>query len=152
MIENWRKYMAKISKRTIIRIQVMKILFIADIDNISMLEALEHAKNGILDNDEINENKEVFVETEHLVEYINKNIVDIDTLISHTLVNYTIERLNAVDKAIVRLATAELLRKEIDKKVIINEALEITKLYSDTGDHKAVSFNNKLLDNISKKL
>ena len=144
--------MAKISKRTIIRIQVMKILFIADVDNISMLEALEHAKSGILDNDEINENKEVFKETEHLVEYINKNIVDIDNLISHTLVNYTIERLNSVDKAIVRLATAELLRKEIDKKIIINEALEITKLYSDTGDHKAVSFNNKLLDNISKKL
>ena len=144
--------MTKISKRTIIRIQVMKILFIADVDNISMLEALEHAKSGILDNDEINENKEVFIETEHLVEYINKNIVDIDNLISHTLVNYTIERLNSVDKAIVRLATAELLRKEIDKKIIINEALEITKLYSDTGDHKAVSFNNKLLDNISKKL
>jgi N utilization substance protein B len=144
--------MAKISKRTIIRIQVMKILFIADVDNISMLEALEHAKSGILDNDEINENKEVFKETEVLVDYIYRNIVDIDNLISHTLVNYTIERLNSVDKAIVRLATAELLRKEIDKKIIINEALEITKLYSDTGDHKAVSFNNKLLDNISKKL
>ncbi len=144
--------MTKISKRTIIRIQVMKILFIADVDNISMLEALEHAKSGILDNDEINENKEVFKETEVLVDYIYRNIVDIDTLISHTLVNYTIERLNSVDKAIVRLATAELLRKEIDKKIIINEALEITKLYSDTGDHKAVSFNNKLLDNISKKL
>ena len=33
-----------------------------------------------------------------------------------------------------------------------DEALEITKEYSDQGDHKAVAFNNRLLDNISKHL
>ena len=42
--------------------------------------------------------------------------------------------------------------KKLDKRIIINEALEITKLYSDQGDHKATSFNNRLLDNISKKI
>ena len=144
--------MKKLGKRTILRIQAMKILFIADIDEISVDEALANAKGGVLDNDEINENSEITEEAIKLLEYINDNLDKIDALISETLVNYTIERLNTVDKAIVRLATAELMLKELDKKIIIDEALEITKLYSDTGDHKAVSFNNRLLDNISKKI
>ena len=144
--------MKKLSKRTIIRIQAMKILFISDIDEISVDEALNNARSGILDNDDINENKEVLEDAIGLLEFINDNLEKIDSIISDTLVNYTIERLNTVDKAIVRLATAEMLMNKIDKKIIINEALEITKLYSDTGDHKAVSFNNRLLDNISKKI
>lgn len=144
--------MKKIGKRTILRIQAMKILFIADIDEISVDEALSNAKGGILDNDEINENSEITEEAIKLLTYINNNLEKINSIISNTLVNYTIERLNTVDKAIVRLATAEMLLGEIDKKIIIDEALEITKLYSDTGDHKAVSFNNRLLDNISKKI
>ena len=56
-----------------------------------------------------------------------------------------------VDKAIIRLAVAEML-SGTDKKVAINEALEITKEFSDQGDHKATSFNNKLLDTISKNI
>ena len=144
--------MEKLSKRTIIRIQAMKILFISDIDEISVDEALNNARSGILDNDDINENKEVLEDAIGLLEFINDNLEKIDSIISDTLVNYTIERLNTVDKAIVRLATAEMLMNKIDKKIIINEALEITKLYSDTGDHKAVSFNSRLLDNISKKI
>lgn len=144
--------MKKLGKRSISRIQIMKILFIADIDDISVNEALENAKGGVLDNDDINENKEISEETIKILNFINDNLENIDNIISSTLVNYTIERLNTVDKAIVRLATAEMMMKEIDKKIIIDEALEITKLYSDTGDHKAVSFNNRLLDNISKKI
>ncbi len=144
--------MKKLGKRSILRIQIMKILFIADIDEISVNEALEHAKAGVLDNDEINENKEISEEAIKILNFINDNLNKIDDIISNTLVNYTIERLNTVDKAIIRLATAEMMMAEIDKKIIIDEALEITKLYSDTGDHKAVSFNNRLLDNISKKI
>ena len=144
--------MKQLGKRSILRIQIMKILFIADIDEISVLEALEHAKSGVLDNDEINENKEISDEAVKIINFINDNMAKIDELISSTLVNYTIERLNTVDKAIIRLATAEMLMGEVDSKIIIDEALEITKLYSDTGDHKAVGFNNRLLDNISKKI
>ena len=84
------------------------------------------------------------------LEYIEGNLEKIDGIISSALHNYSLARLNLVDKAIIRLATAELLLKETDKKIIINEALEITKEYSDMGDHKATAFNNRLLDNISK--
>ncbi|UKI49679.1 MAG: hypothetical protein L6U99_13820 [Clostridium sp.] len=50
----------------------------------------------------------------------------VDQIIEMALENYSISRLNAVDRAIIRLATAEMYLGE-DKRVAINEALEITK-------------------------
>lgn len=82
---------------------------------------------------------------------VEGKIVQIDTIISSCLENYTIDRLNQVDKAILRLATAELLAGTA-KSIVINEALEITREFSDQGDNKAVRFNNKLLDKIVDKL
>lgn len=81
----------------------------------------------------------------------HENLAKIDEIIRGALEHYTIDRLNLVDKAIIRLAVSEMLGTE-PREVIINEALEITKLYSDQGDHKATSFNNRLLDNINKML
>lgn len=79
------------------------------------------------------------------------NLPQIDQIISDSLVNYTLSRLNAVDRAILRLATYELINKE-PKAVVINEALELTHEFSDTGDRKAVKFNNRVLDTIANKL
>ena len=86
-----------------------------------------------------------------LLKLVEGKIAQIDTIISVCLENYTIDRLNQVDKAIIRLATAELLAGT-PKGIVINEALEITREYSDQGDNKAVRFNNKLLDKIVNKL
>lgn len=76
---------------------------------------------------------------------------EIDSLISTSLTNYNINRLNIVDRAIIRLATYEML-SGTPANIAINEALEITKEFSDEGNHKAVSFNNKLLDSIKKNI
>ena len=58
--------------------------------------------------------------------------------------------LNYVDRAIIRLAVSELLDGDLAKDIIINEALELTKEYSNLDDDKQVKFNNRLLDNISQ--
>lgn len=77
----------------------------------------------------------------------------IDEIISQNLVNYKIERLSFLDLAIIRFATYELLyKKDLHFTIIINEAIELTKKYSDLGDKKASAFNNKLLDNIKTYL
>ena len=122
-----------------IRIVIMQALYTADFNELSMYEAL-----CVVMDDEPNDTALRYLN------YIEENLEKIDGIISSALHNYSLARLNLVDKAIIRLATAELLMKETDKKIIINEALEITKEYSDMGDHKAAAFNNKLLDNISK--
>ncbi|MFR0368066.1 transcription antitermination factor NusB [Candidatus Phytoplasma palmae] len=94
--------------------------------------------NEIPDYHTIYEDKTVF-------KYIIDNIVLIDKIIQKNLYNYDINRLNKVDKAIIRLATLELLEKKISHKIIINEAIKITKEYSSLMDNKQYKFNNKIL-------
>lgn len=88
-------------------------------------------------------------------EVINGMIDDlehIDFLISSTIKNYTIDRLNLVDLAIIRVAVYALL-KEIDPaEIVINEAIELSKEYTDLDDEKQHKFNNSLIDNIYKKI
>lgn len=117
------------------RIEAMKILYTLDMNN-SLDEKNVESEDAVA--------KELAINT-------IREVQKIDFIISVCLKNYTLNRLNLVDKAIVRLATAELL-KGTDKKIVINEALELTKEYSDQGDHKAVSFNNRLLDTISVRM
>ena len=86
-----------------------------------------------------------------IVNYVVANLESVDALISKSLVNYRINRLSYVDRAIIRIATAEMLLK-LPVTIAINEALEIVKVYSDQGDGAAVRFINKVLDNISKNI
>ncbi|HEY8364368.1 MAG TPA: transcription antitermination factor NusB [Haloplasmataceae bacterium] len=80
---------------------------------------------------------------------VRDNKDKIDEIISKNLENYRIERLSYIDLAIIRFATYELLFDNVTPfPIIINEAIEITKKYSDLGDHKACAFNNRLLDKI----
>lgn len=122
------------------RIKAMQLLYNADFNNITIEEAIKNVS-------EENKNSDIM----NFLNMVNSNIDKIDELINKSIVNYSLDRLNMVDKAIIRLAVAEML-SGTDKKVAINEALEITKEFSDQGDHKATSFNNKLLDNISKNI
>ena len=70
------------------------------------------------------------------------------------LINPGIERdmqeINPVERAILRLATFELKeRKDIPYRVVINEAVDLTKKYGAEQGHK---FVNSVLDKLSKKL
>ncbi|ACD53940.1 transcription antitermination factor NusB [Clostridium botulinum] len=80
---------------------------------------------------------------------VENNKDNIDEAISKNLCNWKIDRISKVNLCILRLAVYELLHdEEIPNRVAINEALEITKKYS---DEKSVSFINGVLDNILKK-
>ncbi len=96
------------------------------------------------------ENKEKLEKDNCFFEVLTK-LQEIDYVISNTLTGYTIERLSFLDRAIIRYATYEMLYTEVPKAVIINEAIEITKTYSDIDD-KQKAFTNRLLDNIRKSI
>ncbi|WP_323847522.1 MAG: transcription antitermination protein NusB [Phytoplasma sp.] len=93
-----------------------------------------------LSNQNFNEVKNILI-LEHIIE----NICLIDKIINKNLYGYGINRLNKVDKAIIRLATLELLEKQNSHQIIINEAIELSKEYSTLSDGKQYKFNNKLL-------
>lgn len=77
---------------------------------------------------------------------VENNKDDIDKIIQENLHNWKLERISKVNLSILRLATYELLYdKEVPRGVAINEALEITRRYS---DEKSVAFINGVLDKI----
>jgi transcription antitermination protein NusB len=77
-------------------------------------------------------------------------LTPIDLMISNHLENYSLNRLSYIDRAILRLATYELKTKGLEKEIVINEALNLTKEFSNLEDDKQRKFNNKVLDQIAK--
>ena len=74
----------------------------------------------------------------------------IDEIIKNSLINWTIDRVSKVNLTIVRLAIAEMLYiNDVPEVVAINEAIELTKKYS---DDKSVSFVNGALDKAFKNI
>ncbi len=90
--------------------------------------------------------------TDESVKGVTSNLNKIDEIIVANLINWKIKRLSYVDRAIIRFATYELYYTETAHEIVINEALNLTRKYSDEGDSKMVGFTNKVLDNIKKYL
>lgn len=79
------------------------------------------------------------------VEGIIKNQKEINKLANKYMNNWTIDRLNKVDKAILSLAIYELMYTDTPSVVSINEAIELSKKYSEEAVTKMV---NGVLDKI----
>ena len=69
----------------------------------------------------------------------------LDNKIAPHLKDWTIDRLLKSDRIILRMSTYELLNSETPQKVIINEAVELAKQFSDDDHYK---FINGVLSNI----
>jgi N utilization substance protein B len=81
------------------------------------------------------------------VQLVTTNKVKIDEIIRTVVENYVPERINPVDRAILRLGAAEIMfDKEMPAAVAINEAVEISQKFSSTDSSK---FINGILDKIS---
>jgi len=77
------------------------------------------------------------------------NYDEIETLISKNLKNWKLSRLSKVDHTNLLLAVNELcFDQNAPKKVVINEAIEISKKF---GSQDSSSFINGVLDSIANK-
>ena len=79
-----------------------------------------------------------------------ENKVDIDNLINAQAKNWRTLRMASADKNILRMGIYELVfsKDKIDAAVIINEAVDLARLY---GDEESYKFVNAILDAIYKK-
>ena len=106
----------------------------------------EYLLDGYWSGKEITENVKEF--SNNIVEGVIKNLSMIDNKISQSASNWSIERMAAVDRNILRMATYELLFiNDIPVKVTLNEAIEIAKRY---GGDDSGAFVNGILDRILK--
>lgn len=96
----------------------------------------------------ITEEDREFIYTEFSGTY--QNLEKIDNVISNNLKGWTMNRLNKVDLAILRLALYEIMyADDIPKSVSVNEAIELCKEYSSDD---APGFINGVLGIIAKEL
>lgn len=80
---------------------------------------------------------------------VPRHIDEIDALIS-PLVDRSIDEIDAVERAALRLATYELLRHpEIPYRVIINESIELVKMF---GAEQGYRFINGILDKLAEEI
>ena len=88
------------------------------------------------------------VKNEFVSEIVNgviKNQKEINNIANKHLKNWTIDRLNQVDQAILSMGIYELRYTETPSIVSINEAIELSKKYSDEDVTKMI---NGVLDSI----
>jgi N utilization substance protein B len=77
-------------------------------------------------------------------------VANLDPVISEAADNWRIERMNVMDRLILRLAVYEFLHEGgTPSKVIINEALELARTFSNDD---SVRFINGILDAIRRRL
>ena len=77
-------------------------------------------------------------------------LTEIDALLTNALQNWDLRRLGAVDRAILRLAVAEMLtHPDIPPAVTINEAIEIARNLAST---ESARFANGVLDRVRKEI
>ncbi|WP_144486502.1 transcription antitermination factor NusB [Bacillus pumilus] len=127
-------------KRRTAREKALQTLFQIDVSNIDPKEAITHA----LDEQE----SDPFFE--ELVFGVLEQKDKLDNMISQHLVNWKLDRIANVDRAILRLSVYEMVYQEdIPVSVSMNEAIELAKLF---GDDKAPKFVNGVLSNIKNDL
>lgn len=135
------------ANRTITRENAMRVLY-----QIFLYKKnkIDYTTNGVIeeymDNIPLEERKMINTEfLKELVEGVLNNINDIDNNISKYLENWTIDRLGLTDQAIIRISVYELLYTNTPNLVCINEAIELSKKYSDEKVSKMI---NGVLDKI----
>ena len=85
-----------------------------------------------------------------LAEGVAASVATIDPMIAESAEHWRLERMNVLDRLILRMAIYELLHEpDTPGKVVINEALELARTFS--GDD-AIRFVNGVLDAVRRKL
>ena len=131
------------------REEVFKLVFETEVTE-STSDKLKQDFEIYLQNDEefvaiLNENQLEFIRDS--INGIAKNYEDIKDIIKKNTKNWAYERIGIVERALLIVATYEILFKNTPIEVIANEIVELAKEY---GNEKSYEFVNGVLANIEK--
>ena len=119
-----------------LREAVFKILFQVENTELDYKELLELEQEEIVNSSYVNTT---------LTEIIDK-LEEIDNIISNNLKDWKLDRLSKMDRQILRISAYEILHSDIPYKVSINEAVELSKKYSEKDE--SFKFINGVLKGI----
>jgi len=126
----------------------LRTLYAYDVDSACSWEDM---LSSIAENDQLQLGPKVIKYAKTLVGAAVKNRESIDAVIAKKAVNWELRRMAAVDRNVLRMATAELIhiKEQVPFKVVIDEAVELAKTY---GTDDSGKFVNGILDSIRKEL
>ncbi|HDR00062.1 MAG TPA: transcription antitermination factor NusB [candidate division WOR-3 bacterium] len=132
------------TQRRLAREAALEVLYRLDLvgdEPDEVIEEIVHRRNP---SDEAEEH------LRRLIDTVIKNQAAIDQVVRDHLQRWRFERLRCLDRALLRLACAELVYlADVPPKVTINEAVDIARKY---GDDDSGKFVNGVLDGIYRGL
>jgi N utilization substance protein B len=126
----------------------VQMLYQWEVGKVSIVEVGQTFWTGPAASDPVAEELRVFATK--LATGVAGTVADVDPMIAEAAQNWRLERMNVLDRLILRLAVYEFLHEpDTPAKVIINEALELARTFS-TDD--SVRFINGVLDAVRRTL
>ncbi|MBT2687040.1 transcription antitermination factor NusB [Bacillus sp. ISL-47] len=128
-------------KRRTAREKALQALFQIDVSQAEPESAIEHVLEGAPNDEYLSK----------LVSGVSQYKETIDAEIKKHLEKWTLERLATVDRNLLRLSVFELLylSEDVPANVVLDEAIEIAKLY---GDEQSSKFINGVLSKVKEEL
>ncbi len=125
-------------KRHEARAKALQVLFQLDSTELPVEEAIEH----------VLEEQETDTFLEQLVRGTIEHKEQIDAALEEKLEKWTLSRLPKIERTVLRLSVYELLyMQDAPERVVLNEAIELCKVY---GDEKSSKFVNGVLSKFTK--
>jgi N utilization substance protein B len=119
-------------KRRKARELALQTLFQIDLSEANPTDALQHVL------EEANEKEDSFLSS--IVTNFVEHKEEIDKTLASNIESWTIDRLGNVDRNILRIALVEInYLEDAPKSVVINEAIEIAKIYGDDDSSKFIN-------------
>jgi len=130
-----------VATRHQVRETIVGILYASDIGN----EGIDKFVDDLFEEKKIRNNQLEFAK--ELYSGVKINLDSVDEVINGYLKEWSLKEIGNIERAILRLATYEILHSDLDDAVVINEAIELAKKLSNDTSPK---FINGVLDAVMK--
>ena|SRR3990167_9414787 len=114
---------------------LLQLLFAWEVGDPSLeliMDAVEVSKKNVLD-------------VEGWLQKLLVHIQKIDDILTHSSHSYSLERISLIDKNVLRIAIFEMIFEEGEPKIVIEEALRLSKKFSSP---EAVSYVHAVIDEV----
>lgn len=128
---------------------VMQLLYETNFHGEEERERILYDRIREIDEEEKKHNKAVLEFMKALYFGTLEHLEEIDALIEKHVANWSFSRIAKVDLSLLRLAIYELNYTDVPRKVAVNEAVEIAKVYS---TDKSPKFINGILGSVIKEI
>ncbi len=127
----------------------IQTLYALDFNNCMAKEHIPQHFSGISDAEYAELEEEVKLYAHYLVQGTIENLAQVDELISQFSLNRPLNRIDIVDRNVLRISVYCLLYGDIHPHIIIDEAVKLSQDFSTEVNYK---FINGMLDTMQKQL